>query len=208
MLALVENTRRKQIAWIEAILAHRNWNQFRLAKEAGINHSTLSKFLADPDNIQQLSTRSVEKIAVVSGIPPYQTQPLQTLRGVAEQEAAPFVYTTNFDAMVERAVEAMKADRNGLDPWVLRSRALESAGYMPGDVLMVDLNAEPKNGDVVCAQVYDRQGRAETVMRLYEYPFLVAASLDRELMRPLLIDDERATVRGVVVAALKMRRAA
>jgi SOS-response transcriptional repressor LexA len=91
---------------------------------------------------------------------------------------------------------------------VLRSRCLEVAGYVPGDVLMVDMNAKPEQGDVVCAQVYDRLGRAETVFRIFEDPFLVASSLDGTFFKPLLIDNERVVVRGVVVASFRDRRAA
>jgi transcriptional regulator with XRE-family HTH domain len=203
VLAVVENTRRKQLAWVNAILDVKNWNQFTLAKEAGVHHSTLSKFLSDEQNIQQLSTRSVEKIAALNILPPYETKAPVRQRGLAEGEASPY---TAFDGdELSIAIAAMRAGRNGVDPWVLNSRALETAGYLPGDVLIVDLNGEPKSGDVVCAQVYDRTGRPETVFRLYEPPFLAAASLDRQLMRPILLGDN-AVVRGVVEASLRPRR--
>lgn len=73
---------------------------------------------------------------------------------------------------------------------------------------MVDLNARPEVGDVVCAQVYDRAGKGETVFRVFEDPFLVAATLDTKLIRPLLIDNDRVVIRGVVVASFRERRAA
>lgn len=206
MLAVVENVRRKQLAWVNAILADKGWKPARLAREAGIDHSTLGKFLRDGLNIAKLNTYTVEKIAAVTDIPPYQTSRVERARGMAETEAEPFDATTTSD--LRHVLEAMKAGRNGVDAWVLRSRALENAGYLPGDILMIDLNATPVSGDVVCAQVYDRSGRAETVMRLYEDPFLVAASLDRNLMRPLLVDSERVVLRGVVINSLRPRRAA
>lgn len=207
MLALVENVRRKQLAWVEAVLAHKSWRPSRLAKEAGIDHSTLGKFIKDKANIAQLNTATVEKIAAVGGIPPYQTQPISILKGLSEHEAEPF---NGADAReLWDMVEALKAKRgNGVDAWVLQSRALEAAGYLPGDVLVVDHNATPISGDAVFAEVLDRSGHSETIMRLFEDPFLVGASLDRKLMRPLLVDSERVAVRGVVIAALRPRRAA
>jgi hypothetical protein len=60
----------------------------------------------------------------------------------------------------------------------------------------------------VCAQVYDMGGRAKTVFRIFEHPFLVAASIDPSLHRPLLIDNRAIMVRGVVVASMRPRRAA
>ena len=53
-----------------------------------------------------------------------------------------------------------------------------------------------------------RNGRAETVFRIFEDPFLVAATLDRTLFKPWLIDNDRVIVRGVVIASLRERRAA
>lgn len=206
MLSLVENARRKQMAWVEAILDHRKWRASRLAKEAGIDQSTISKFLNDPLNAAQLNTLSVEKIARVGGIPPYQSAPINPPRGLAETEAT--LYEGDPASGLQFALEALKAGKNGINTWLLHSRALENAGYVPGDILVVDLNASPAPGDAVYAEVFDRVGRPEAVMRLYEDPFLVAASLDRDFMRPLLVDNDRVVVRGVVIASVRPRRAA
>jgi len=206
MLAIVENIRRRQIAWVQAVLDHKKWRPSRLATEAGINHSTLSKFLNDPLNVAQLNTTSIEKIALVGGIPPYETRSVAPAFGFSEAEAEPFG-DFGHELLVKSAVDAIKSGKNHIVPWVLRSRALEFGGYIPGDILFVDLNAEPRQGDVVCAQVYDRTGRAETVFRLYEHLFLAALSADLALRRPILLDD-RAYVRGVVTATLRPRAAA
>lgn len=46
MLLVVENVRKKQLAWVKAILDHKGVNASRAAKEAGINPGTL-KMLHD-----------------------------------------------------------------------------------------------------------------------------------------------------------------
>ena len=206
MLAIVENIRGRQIAWVQAVLEHKKWRASRLASEAGINHSTLSKFLNDPLNVAQLNTLTIEKIAAVGGIPPYETRKLPPAPGFSETEAEMYD-GGDADFLVRDAVNAIKGSKNHIIPWVLRSRALEFGGYIPGDILFVDLNAAPQSGDIVCAQVYDRYGRAETVFRLFEHPFLAALSADENLRRPILLDD-RAQVRGVVAATLRPRKAA
>lgn len=205
MLRLVENVRRKQLAWIAAILEHKKWRPSRLAREAGIDHSTLSKFLNDADNIAQLGTTSIEKIAALKIIPPYQTQPPALPAGLEAGETAPYVPVSGDPAMA--VLTALRAGRNGVDAWILHSRALENAGYVAGDILVVDLNADPKPGDAVCAQVYDRSGKAETVIRLYEHPFLVAATMDGTFFRPLLVDNDMVVIRGVVIGSYRRRRA-
>jgi len=207
MLALVENLRRKQLAWFEAVLLHRNWNMSQLAEFSGVDPSTLSKFRNDPDNVKQLSTRSVEKIAEASGITPYDTRAPVKPRGFGEGEAVPYT-ASGVHEPISAAISAVRRDANGLDPWILRSRALENAGYLEGDVLMVDLNAEARPGDVVCAQVFDDKGGARTIMRIFEDPYLIAASLDAGLLRPLHVGRDPVVLRGVVVTSFRPRRAA
>lgn len=196
--------RAKQLAWIQAILVFRGWTPTRLAREAKISQSTLAKFLGDPLDAAHLSLRSVEKIAQVSPLAPYLTESPHHGRGLSETDAEPFAPGDRNDAAT-RAILAAKGERNHVDPWILHSRALEAAGYLPGDILLVDLNENARDGDVVCAQVYDRSGNAETIFRVLERPFLVAAPLERRPIRPLLVDDEQVVVRGVVVATIRPR---
>lgn len=207
MLALVENLRRKQLAWFEAVLLHRNWNMSQLAEIASVDPSTLSKFRNDPDNMKQLSTRVVERIAEASGIHPYDTREPVRPRGFGEGEAVPYVAGPGLDPLTA-AISAVRREAYGLDPWILRSRALENAGYLDGDVLMIDLNAEARAGDIVCAQVYDDKGGARTIMRIFEDPYLIAASHDPSLLRPLHVGRDPVVLRGVVVSSFRPRRAA
>lgn len=206
MFCVVENVRRKQLQWLAFIRQVKGWSDADIARQTGRNASTLSKFLNDPENAAQLSARTVALIEQASGIPAYQSENVVKPRGLAEVESTP--YEAEQVTAIDGAVRALKGERNAVDPWILRSRSLEAAGYIPGDILMVDLNARPSPGDVVCAQVYDRTGKAETIFRLYEHPFLVAASLDAALLKPHLIDNDRVVVRGVVIASFRERRAA
>lgn len=79
---------------------------------------------------------------------------------------------------------------------------------MPGDVVVVDLAATPTRGDVVCAQVYRwHEGKAETVFRIFEPPYLVAASAAPALRMPLVVDNDRVMIKGVVTHSLRARPA-
>lgn len=204
MLALVENTRRKQLAWVNAILTHKGWRPTRLANEAGVNHSTLSKWMNDPLNVAQLNSTSVEKIALAGGIPPYFTEPISQPKGLATREAEPF---RPEDDLIGKWVRTLTTERNDLEPWIMRSEALEDAGYLPGDILLVDVGATAEDGDAVCARLHDRAGRPEMAFRIFEFPYLVAASKNPALRRPILIDNDHAVVYGVVVASFRPRQA-
>lgn len=202
----MENDRRQQLAWLDFVLRTKGWRTAELARRSGVNASTFAKFKNDPENKSRLEPGTITLIERATGLKAFDTTQTERPRGLGEQESIP--YDAEPVEVLNEAVRALRSGRNGVDPWVLRSRCLEVAGYVPGDVLMVDMNAKPEQGDVVCAQVYDRLGRAETVFRIFEDPFLVASSLDGTFFKPLLIDNERVVVRGVVVASFRDRRAA
>ena len=93
---------------------------------------------------------------------------------------------------------------NNASVWRITGRALEMAGYLPGDLVVVDLDRKAARGDAVCAQIYDLDNdTAQTVLRLFEPPYLVAASSRAEFRKPDLVDDERVKIMGVVVASVR-----
>lgn len=204
MLLVVDNVRRKQLAWLQAIYDETGWNQSELARRAGITHATLSKFKNDKANAAKLDTDTVAKILAVSPIPHYENSRAQIPQGFSEREAEPLRLETQADPTIVRMVQAARQDQNGVDPWVLQNGAIENLGYRPGDIVMVDMNARPEAGDVICAQVYDRMGNAETAFRVYYPPYLMGASNDREFLRPIPVDD-RVVIKGVVIATLRPR---
>lgn len=208
MFRVVENVRRKHMDWVNFILEQRNWSRRRLAVEAGIDPSTLTRFLADPTGSRMLNSYSIEKIEQASGIPAFQTDMTglpQATQGMEEGDASPF--QSEEANPLATAITALRCGKNGVDPWVLHSRCLENVGYVPGDILIVDLNAVPANGDIVCAQLYDRNGKAETIFRIFEHPFLISATMDPAQLMPVLVD-KNVLIRGVVISSIRERRAA
>ena len=187
------------------------WSITELARRAGLNHSTLSRFMKSGRDGHVLRQRTIRQIEQASGLifgtlPLPGPAPRQAL-GFAEAEASPLRPEAG-DPMGE-LVQAAIGGRNTYDPWLLRSRALEGLGYRPGDVLIVALGETPRPGDVVCAQVYDwSRGTAETLFRLYQPPCLVAVTGEASLLRPFIVDDAATAIKGVVVTQLRGRSAA
>jgi transcriptional regulator with XRE-family HTH domain len=200
----MDSTRQKHVEWVNAILDIKGWTQTELARKAGLDPSTLSRFLREENPGARLNTYTIERIEHASGMHAFETSIAAPMRGMAEGEATPWL-SEDSNSVTDIAVLAIKGEKNHIVPWVLKSAALELAGYIHGDILFVDLNGNPNLGDVVCAQVYDRFGKAETVFRIYEKPYLVAASTEAHLRRPILTDDDRAQIRGVVIATLRPR---
>lgn len=199
-------------AYVERVMQRTGWDQTEVARRAGLDPSTLSRFLKEVDEGRNLSAQSLRKIEQASGIlfgpAPVLPRTAAGPQGFAEVEATPYVVGGNGNGL-NPAIQALLLGKNTADPWVLRSRALEIMGYRMGDVLIVDLAIAPKPGDVVCAQIYDwNKGHAETLFRLYQPPCLVAATSDEKLLRPFIVDDQAVTIKGVVVASFRERLAA
>lgn len=200
------DARSKQVAWVQAILDHNRWSQTELARQAGLDPSMLSRFLRETTPGSRLNTHTIEAIERVGGITAFETEAPAAPRGFSESEAMPFNPAGD---PLAGAVSAIRAGRNGVDAWVMKSRALEHAGVMPGDVLVVDLNGLPRDGDLVCAQVYNFQrGTAETVLRRFQPPYLLVRSTDPRIdPKPLYVDGERVVIVGVVIRSMRERAA-
>lgn len=204
MLARMD-PRDDQRVWLERVLEVTKLAPTTLATRAKLAPTTLTRFLNNPEHATALSARTVAAIEQVAGL---RFSDAPTLRLVREAEAEPYeigeVSHNHYDAILCNAL--LKSSNVSL--WTLRSRALESIGYVPGDILLVDLNEPPRRGDVVCAQIHDWQRmKAETVFRLFEPPYLVTATHDRALTAPKLIDKE-VGIKGPVLLSVRPRASA
>lgn len=175
-----------------------------LARKAGVAQSTLTRFL-NSDDSAMISLRSVAKIAHAAKVEPPSivafAAPSQSRLGA---DAAPFSNHPTLPDAIGRAVQALVGNSPATDPWLLQSTALTCAGCLPGDILIVDLNGSAEPGDIVCAQVYRWQDvRAVTVFRIFEPPYLIAASAEAEHRRPFLVDNDRVIIKGVVRAVVR-----
>jgi transcriptional regulator with XRE-family HTH domain len=192
-----------QHAFIETVLARTGWSQSDLAHRAGLDPSTLSRFLSKGRDGHALRANTIQRIANASGIS-FGEAPTSESTGMAEAEAEPYIFSA--DDGRAAAIRNLCGNRENVDAWTLNSRAIEGAGFKPGDILLVGLSETPLAGDVVCAQVYDfTKGRAETIFRLYQPPALIAATSDPSLLKPYLVSDSSVAIKGVVLHTLRSR---
>ncbi len=193
-----------QHAFIEKVLSKTGWTQTDLANRAGIDPSTLSRFLTKGRDGHALRAHTIQRIANASGLVPGKVQ-LPPTAGFSEDEAMPYIFATE-DART-LAIRTLCSERPNIDAWTLKSNALDGLGYRSGDVLLVSLNETPHAGDIVCAQIYDwTKSKAETVFRLFQPPVLLAATSDTALLKPHLITDNNVVVKGVVLHMLRARQ--
>jgi hypothetical protein len=127
--------------------------------------------------------------------------------GFAESDAIAWVAQGSRSKVVQSTAESLGGNKPGIDVWSAKSSVLSQMGIMQGDFLLIDtLQAERcKAGDVVIAQIYERDSDgATTVLRRYEPPVLVAASPNPEEQRVLVVDDRNVLIRGKMIASWRL----
>ena len=193
-----DETSRQHREYVLRIMKHTGMRLTPLAKAAGVSASSLVRLLKE-GSTSTLHADTLSKLEKFSGISPFAlVDTLSTPRGFAE-DAVPFD-AESADPATSAAIRALIGSREQADSRTICSRALEGLGYLPGDIVIVDLRRNPVPGDVVCAQVSELdRSEPETVMRIYRPPVLVAATFDEQLQRLLWVDDPRVKIEGVVL---------
>ncbi|WP_439392377.1 hypothetical protein ACRQ5Q_22540 [Bradyrhizobium sp. PMVTL-01] len=188
--------------FVKRVVEHTKTPPTRIATDLKIAPSTLTRLLNEPDGGKAtLRATTIAKLEAYSGLtaPTLEHPEGATLAPSLREDAVPYE-SRDGDPTIAAAIKAVIGTRKNIDVWTMQSRALECAGFMPGDIVLVDLSTMPRAGEPACAQVYNfRGGAAETVMRLLEPPYLVAATFDPALRKPLLVDDERVIVKGLIL---------
>lgn len=189
--------------WITAVAKYMNLSPSALGANAGVAPSTITRYLNDGSGTIGISKRTLEQLEDYSGI---QLHAMPNARsGFSEADALP-IEPHNQKASTVAAIAALTDGRNSVVPFEMKGWALDQVGVLPGDTIIIDMNLRPRKGDIVCAQVADWQtGQAETVMRVFEPPFIMAASSKLGIQKPLVVDEDRISVRGVMIANLRIR---
>lgn len=194
----------RQFAWIDWLCDRTGKSDAALAKEAGLAVNYIYRKRADGT---VLGATQIRMLAEHWGVPGPDMYLVPGATGFSD-EGTPFIADpTDTDALTAAMIGLALNENANAAAWRLRTRALENAGYVIGDVVISDASVAPRAGDAVVAQVYDmRSGTAETVFRILESPYLIAASNDPALRKPLLVDNERVIVVGTIVNSFRGRR--
>jgi hypothetical protein len=195
----------KHFGWIDWLNARLGTSDAGLAEKAGLQKNYIYRKRADGTVLGAMQIRLLCDHYNVPGPDTYQ---LPGVAGLAD-EAAPFDpdKAEGVDPLILQAVRLSLKGRTTAQAWLLKTRALEDAGYQIGDVVIADKSAQPYAGDAVVAQVYDRRRDTnETVFRILEPPYLVAASSDPALRMPMLVDNRQTIVMATITQSFRGRR--
>lgn len=193
--------RTSHLDWLTKLESETSDSASQIARNSGLDPSTLTRF-KKPTSTRVLDTLTISQITNAYKVDP-PTDPNGAPAKGFQDEATPY-RSSSSGSEIDIAIRALTAGRNNCDPWTLRTRTLEAAGYLPGDVVLVDLSAQPRDGDAVLAQVYDfERMKAVSVWRKYrqsgDLALLVPASFDPSLGEPLLVNGKDVSVKGVLL---------
>lgn len=190
---IVSNDQRAAIRlWLAGLMARHAIKPADIQKATGIAQSTIYRMLDENGpHIPRLD--KVAQIARAYDEPmPGATPQVSPERGMAEGDAQPFLEDAPADILPQTPDQSV---------WRIGNRALELAGFMPGDLVLLDMARAPKAGDFVIAQIYDFEtGTALTRLRRYDGIYLTTASMDpTHAERPMPVDGERVVLMGPLV---------
>lgn len=207
-----DELRRAIADWTRSILdlPQIRHNQAELARISGVSKSTISRMLGTDKNFDGLpGFFSISAVANAVGRPlpaaaselpdrPLQQPSLQSHQG----------------AFREDDVQPLQPPANepwnpNLQHWEIKNLSLQLAGFLPGDRIVADASLLPhvKAGDIVIAQIPNRQGGARTVIRRYKPPYILTAGTDPDRQEITTVDGEQAYLMAVFIRLIRQRAA-
>lgn len=196
-----DDIRQEQKDWLRDILRATGKTISGLARDAGLSDTTLSRFANNPNHKGKLDDLTVKLISEATGFKPPGSSSVTAK--LSPHEAIQFDNDNEPNALVV-AVNALTAGRRNAFAWTMTSDVLQLAGVRSGDVIIIDHDATPRSGDIVCAQVESGFGAA-TVFRVYHMPYLIGASPDPFSVSPETINGTTRRIVGVMTDLVRRR---
>lgn len=163
-------------AWLRELMRLTSLEASPLARQADLSDTSITR-LFDEDYAGNLSPLSIYKLCRRYNVP----SPDEFDRA-GRRLTTGFVEAEPFDPArqpeVGAALKPLLDGREGVEPMILRTFALEGAHLAPGDVVMLDRTAQPEDGDAVCASIEDGRGNTEQVWRVFRGGVLLDENFD------------------------------
>jgi hypothetical protein len=166
--------------WLRSIARTKSTTLSAIAKSAGVAQSSVTRFVNDPAYEFELSARTIRKIEEQFHVQAPRSQTFSDNQAQAfEARETPFA---------ARSFELVMAADD----------ALNLAGVRRGDLCEVDAAAPPHAGDLVAVELRPGLRSRETIVRVWDPPYLMAHASNYDLNRPILFEPGRARILGIV----------
>jgi hypothetical protein len=192
--------------WIKARLKGGRSEKARLAEAMGVTPDILSKVLSGVRQLKQgeavLAREHLEPALFAQAQP---TAPGSAF-GFSESAVTPWQPAKLSEAALPAFLRFLAPSAHRPETWRV-AQTMAAIGMLAGDVLVVDLKAAPRPGDLVLVGI-DRPDQPISVIRRFAPPFLI--SVDPADPDPVVSLDDHATygLRGPIVALFRTRTSA
>jgi AraC-like DNA-binding protein len=191
-------------AWLQELVRLTGKSLAQIAGEAGLSSTALSRMFRDgyTGTLSALTKAQLREYLGTPSPEQWEAQGRPPLSNEFE-ESSPWLPEADANAHRIKAVGELLAGRPGAEAWILRTRALEDAGLLPGDIVIIE-PGEPRDRDLVCASIQD--ARPVMVWRRYDRPYLTDLSRNADMRTaPELVDGKRVRIRGIVRDLVRSR---
>jgi hypothetical protein len=188
-------THNEQREWILELSRWLKLDPTLVAERAGLAGTTLTRLVNNSGYRGTLRSTTIRRLTEAYGVP----SPEEFARGAKFPGAEAEPVDLKASPELTPVLHALAGENHNLELWRLRTDMLAAAGYLAGDILLVDPHGTPKPHDVVSAQIFEiARTTSVTIWRVYDPPYLVSAGLDRIGWKPMAVDGERVRLTGVV----------
>lgn len=181
-----------------------------ISLSAGLSPGTVSELLKNEH--RSPSVKNLRAIARVLGTSfiwlAEGTRPNERPAGLSENEVTPWMPPKRSGRLPDATADSQALVRllapRARQTSVTRTGAL-LFGILPGDLLVIDLKAPARDGDIVLATVADlNTGFATTILRKLATPYLLSPD-PQDAGAPVVADGNRTVIMGPIVAVARSR---
>lgn len=195
--------------WFKSRAREQGVTTEQLAKAIGRDRAVVSRIL---NGRQPMSPTYAETFAELLGVP------VETIVEKAQIFTAKSRRREDFEGDVvplempdadnspDATIANSLSPKSGRETWRVTSNVLQLMGYLKNDAILVDTEKfDIKAGDAVLGLVYDPGvGQPRTVLRVFRPPALISASPDPSDALFDIVDGERVSIVGRVVAQWRL----
>jgi len=188
--AIMYETLEKVHEWVTSTLVDKGWSARKWAMKAGVAPSTLQRFIAEKPWC--LSQTVIAKLANISRTYP-ELSPKLFVSSVKRLKLMKFTKGTLMETNKTVATTQDVSPRAFAIP--VQTNTMDLAGYIPGDIIVVDPDMKPINGKAVLIQNNNKIQIME-----YRTPYLLPRSSDKSQKE---LDVGFVDIMGVVVQLIR-----
>ncbi len=187
-MAFTQGKAEEQKNRLREILERHGLRPTNLAELAGLDRSTITRFMNNPRKNSKLSTTTMEKIEQAAAQIPQQIQKIPV--------------SVNKTFAKDECIESTVAFNKSSFFYVMIGESLCYRGINKGDILVINAQITPKAGDIVQA-AYIHEEQKQIIMRLYSPPFLLNCGIIGDEKPAYLIGVDKIEILGVAEYAIK-----